>query len=405
MITSIENETGLSVLGTPDSDFIFTDDGDDFIWSHEGADFITTGGGNDLVRAGDGNDYVDAGTGKDVAFGEDGNDLLVGAGSAWLDGGAGDDRVVGVDADVGTGIAHHAWLFGGSGDDVVSAGRLTLNVLSGDAGNDWLWGGSFGDTLSGGAGNDVLLGGPGADTLFDTEGNNVFSGGPGDDTFWAGDGDDLIFSGGWAGGQDFSLLFAGDDSKVHAEHGSRDGHVYYSAYYMQAPDVIDPPWSGGDTIHAGGGNDVIYCGQGSDLIRDGAGDDFVSGGWGRNELFMGPGVDVYDLAGSQRVWVRITFGTFSDVRGGGSEKQVTLHNPDIIHYDAPDAAGAGSVDYFRGFDPNDGDRVLYNPAYGGPVVFTGVDGATWATNDHGIFAVFEGVNAAALAAAFNYIVA
>ncbi|HLC09025.1 MAG TPA: hypothetical protein VJK06_07045 [Methyloceanibacter sp.] len=95
-------------------------------------------------------------TGAD-AFGQQGNDILKGNGSAnILDGGLGNDTLI------------------------ANAGA---DFLFGDAGNDDMFGGNDIDTLHGGSGNDNLNGDAGNDFLFGEAGKDFQAGGAGQDTF------------------------------------------------------------------------------------------------------------------------------------------------------------------------------------------------------------------------------
>ncbi len=85
-----------------------------------------------------------------------------------LSGGAGSDYLYGYGgADQLNGGADGDLLFGGDGND----------LLNGDGGEDLLFGQDGDDTMNGGTGNDFLVGGDGNDTI---------SGGDGDDTIYAG---------------------------------------------------------------------------------------------------------------------------------------------------------------------------------------------------------------------------
>lgn len=55
-------------------------------------------------------------------------------------------------------------------------------TLSGGSNNDFLMGGTSGQTINGFSGNDCLYGGGGNDTIDGGTGTNVINGGPGDDT-------------------------------------------------------------------------------------------------------------------------------------------------------------------------------------------------------------------------------
>lgn len=139
-----------SIKGTKSKDVIVALGGDDTIHSYTKADVICAGpgrddvdagdngegGGSDLVMAGPGNDRVTLGPELGRAFGEGGNDLLLGS--------------KGGDA-----------LYGGRGNDVLRGGRNPLynsDSLYGGPGNDRLYGGPGPNYLYGGPGRDVEVG-------------------------------------------------------------------------------------------------------------------------------------------------------------------------------------------------------------------------------------------------------
>jgi len=129
---------------------------------------IYGGAGDDLVEAsgaehvtffgGIGNDTLTYG-GDIVAYGEDGNDYILGAG--YLDGGAGSDFLgrQGGNDDI--------TFVGGAGNDTLAA--------QGGAGNDTLNGGDGDDVVYGDRGADLLIGGQGADRLFGGQGGDRFT--------------------------------------------------------------------------------------------------------------------------------------------------------------------------------------------------------------------------------------
>ena len=92
-------------------------------------------------------------------------------------------------------------LFGGDGDDFVSGGK----------GDDVADGGAGDDAIVGGLGDDALFGGDGRDFLFGgRDGNDSLDGGAGIDTLQGGRGDDELSGG---GGRDVFLFRGafGDD--------------------------------------------------------------------------------------------------------------------------------------------------------------------------------------------------
>ena len=137
-----------------------------------------TGSGYADTLAGDaGANLLDGGAGNDSLSGGAGNDTLIGgAGADTLDGGSGSDTAsyaasaaaVAVDLAAGTGSA------GDAAGDVL----LSIEHLTGGAGNDTLRGDGWANRLDGGAGNDVLEGRGGNDTLIGGSGSDtaVYSG-------------------------------------------------------------------------------------------------------------------------------------------------------------------------------------------------------------------------------------
>jgi len=119
-------------------------------------DSIYTGLANERILGGKGADRIDIGAGRD-AFGEQGNDIIVGnAVSNFITGGLGNDTLIG----------------GGAND-----------ILRGGAGNDDLFGGDVGDSLEGNKGDDNLFGDAGGDFLRGGLGRDFLTGGTGGDFF------------------------------------------------------------------------------------------------------------------------------------------------------------------------------------------------------------------------------
>jgi Ca2+-binding RTX toxin-like protein len=180
-----------------------------------GSDVIFLSGANNaLVRAGAGNDYVMAdgnaelygGAGDDIligniAFGEEGDDMLFA--SALAVGGVGNDRITMFSLEEGEDAAQ-GLAFGGDGDDVI-IGESAISADGGD-GNDAISlraggfanGGLGNDTLTG-FGDSTLEGGDGNDDIFLLAGGSVDGGDGNDDitttqyaTVRGGTGDDIL---------------------------------------------------------------------------------------------------------------------------------------------------------------------------------------------------------------------
>ena len=181
---------------------VFAGAGDDTLTGSTGITRAHMGGGDDLVwRA------SLPTRGRFRAFGQDGDDTLIGMGSAdILDGGDGDDHL--------EGYKNFDTLRGGAGDDILigdtGSDNSSADLLRGDDGNDQLYGRAGDDTLQGGAGNDALFGGRGNDSLEGGAGDDDLAGNAGSDQLVGGAGNDDVFASDSAGGQTLSDATAED---------------------------------------------------------------------------------------------------------------------------------------------------------------------------------------------------
>jgi Ca2+-binding RTX toxin-like protein len=191
-----DDRVDLLPYATPHPTDLRTGAGDDVVHGTVHATLIAhLGSGDDLLDQGPG-----ASTGKYRAFGQDGNDTLIGTGSAdILDGGEGNDRITGK-----TGGASGDTIRGGNGDDFLEgdgeSGNGEGDLVFGDAGNDTLHGNRGNDTLEGGAGNDILDGFQGNDHLYGGDGDDDLRGHSGSDGLYGDAGNDDVFA-------DTSLLY------------------------------------------------------------------------------------------------------------------------------------------------------------------------------------------------------
>jgi Ca2+-binding RTX toxin-like protein len=108
------------------------------------------------IMGGKGADTIDIDAGFH-AFGEQGNDVIIGNGAGNT-------------------------ISGGLGDDTIHAGGNN-DVIFGDAGNDVLFGDTGHDNLRGGAGSDIIEGNDGQDSMYGGTGKDFMRGGPDDDFF------------------------------------------------------------------------------------------------------------------------------------------------------------------------------------------------------------------------------
>jgi Ca2+-binding RTX toxin-like protein len=141
--------------------------------------------GDDNLIGGAGNDYINGGSGKDFLSGGPGDDWLVaGPDPDMIDGGDGNDTVdfsastEGVTVDLRIGLKAIAGLGGYAQGDLLSGvenviGSNFADVLTGDEGDNRIYGGGGADMMSGGGGSDrfVFLPGFGNDKIegFDAE--------------------------------------------------------------------------------------------------------------------------------------------------------------------------------------------------------------------------------------------
>ena len=211
-LVTVEGATGSNfddlLVGTDASNGLVGLEGDDVIRAlgsgtlEEGSDLLLGGGGDDTLEGGDGYDFAS------YDFGCVPVDLDLGAGTATgqgadtltdIEGGFGsdcDDVLVGDDGDNAfLGREGDDTLDGAGGTDtaifLLSPGPIVANLGSGTssgpgAGSDGLqniedlWGSSLGDLLTGDDGNNRIFGLVGNDSLFGKAGDDVLDGG--DDT-------------------------------------------------------------------------------------------------------------------------------------------------------------------------------------------------------------------------------
>lgn len=127
----------------------------DIISGNAAANFLHGGGGNDLLFGKAGNDTLTGGTGADVLNGGLGFDTVSYASAA---------SGVSLDLNSGRGTRGEAY-----GDRFSS-----IEVVTGSAFNDVLFGRIYADKISCGAGDDLIWGRGGADSLIGGAGNDIF---------------------------------------------------------------------------------------------------------------------------------------------------------------------------------------------------------------------------------------
>jgi Ca2+-binding RTX toxin-like protein len=303
--------------GAVAANYLYGEDGDDSLTGGPDDDTLNGGGGADTFVGGTGSDTVsydgatadvsidnDGVSGDDGAPGEGdtigtdvenltggyGDDTIRGASSAnTLQGGPGDDIL---DGGLGADI-----LYGGSGEDAVTyAGRMQ-NItadLDGSVGDDGAQG--EGDTIAsdvedliGGYGNDVLTGNAGDNYIYGGTELHLCTGsfpnytcfGGGEDTLKGGAGDDVL-----DGGYSSDIIDGGPDNDW-VDYSSRVApvHVY-----------LDGVANDGQS----GENDDLHS---IENIKGGAGDDYLFGNIAGNEIWGNGGVDhIYGKGGDDMLY-------------------------------------------------------------------------------------------------------
>lgn len=263
-----------------------------------GSDFNDTLTGNaadNILDGGKGNDTLNGMGGDDTLVGGDGNDILDGGdGDDWLIGGAGDDIIRG-----GAGADWSSYEHATAGvivdlsktgpQDTVGAGKDTLSGI------EHLYGSQYDDVLTGDAGTNYLYGGAGDDKLYGGAGDDNLSGGTGNNLIDGGEGWDLVDYG-------FSDVGMTIDLGMTAKPATGDwlisiegavGSAYDDVITGNAAENYLAGGAGNDILRAVGGNDTLEGGDGDDILRGsfrkpgdilvgGAGDDLAI-------VFVGPG--------------------------------------------------------------------------------------------------------------------
>ena len=421
IITGVENVIGSQISDTLDGDHgnnVLTGlGGDDLLIGEGGDDTLNGGAGEDFLRGRDGNDIAYGGADNDFFSGGEGNDLM--------DGGDGIDRAsmflsLGTDIQAGATVdlAITTAQDTGHGMDTFLniehvSGTTFADTLSGNSGDNWLWGVGGGDTLDGRDGNDllevgiganILTGGNGVDTvrLFDNitpplnvtvnlnlqgaaqdtgsglmtlsgienvtgtagtdtligdAGANTLAGAAGADTLDGGEGDDL-------------LLGDGDIRMVSNQGGS--GPI--TTIENLATFFGNATYIGDDTLDGGAGNDRLVGGGGNDRLSGGSGTNIVDGGDGEDRAVYGDateavsvvlntggngfasteGDSLSDTLTSIEAVEGSSYGDF--IRGsGGAEKLYGGDGQDIVRGEAGDdiVSGGDDDDFVRGGFGND----------------------------------------------------
>ena len=361
------SQHGDTLLGSADHNLFNPGAGDDRMVGGDGYDIVgywdASGPVQIDMRTGrvtgaSGNDTLD---GFEGALGTAHADVITGdAGNNFIRGYAGDDSL-----DGGDGFDRAAYDFG-SGSVNVS---LRTNTATGSEGNDTLAnfenlrGGSFNDTLEGNDGVNDLEGGDGNDFIQGLAGDDVLEGQGGEDTLRGGQGNDTLDGGGHGSGQFDYADYRDVVGAVTVRLTGLDGTGNGSATGGDA---------GTDTLI---GIDGVLGGAGDDTIVGGATDDLFSGGLGADSIDGGGGFDIVHYRfGSASDGVQVNLKTGAVTGGDGNDQLTSIEG--AIGTDFDDVLiGNDDGNFLRGMKGNDVidggagiDRVAYDRATGAGVV-------------------------------------
>ena len=263
-VGDVTNET---LLGTPKSDTLTTEDGNDIIKGLASDDTLVSGAGNDQLDGGRGADQMAGGTGDDTYTVDNVGDVVV------ENAGEGTDTIrASISITALTANVENLTLIGtGNIDGTGSAGD---NVIKGNSGNNMLRGLGGDDILNGGAGNDLLNGGRGADHM---------AGGAGNDTYIIDSVDDRVNEDAGQGTDTIRSLVSIEALNANVENLTLLGRS-------------DLDGTGNDlhnVVRGNNGDNQLFGLGANDTLIGGLGNDTLAGGLGRDKLIGGAGQDTF----------------------------------------------------------------------------------------------------------------
>jgi trimeric autotransporter adhesin len=241
------------------------------------SNIITGNGGRNTLDGGAGADFLTGGAGDDTFIVDDEGDVLkdssgsdtVSSSVTWL---------------LASGF-EHLTLTGA--DDIDGTGNSAANIMSGNAGNNSLYG------LTG---NDILIGGDGEDGLDGGAGNDLMIGGDDDDVYLIDAAGDTVIEN-FDEGIDVIGVFVTYTLPANVEHmvlwgtgGTGTNTLHGTGNEL---DNIIVGSAGTNVIDGVGGDDKLAGGAGNDTLRGGFGDDTLVGEDGTDTLFGGADADLF----------------------------------------------------------------------------------------------------------------
>jgi Ca2+-binding RTX toxin-like protein len=182
---------------------------------------------------------------------------------------------------------------------------LSIQNVTGGAGNDALTGDSQANVLTGGAGDDTITGGMGNDTI---------DGGAGTNTLVEQGDVNFILTNSSLTLTDSNLMVLASDTLTSIEQAILTGGA--------SANTINASAFTGDAILQGlGGNDTLIGGPGHDILAGGDGDDQLSGGAGNNILIGGAGADTLTATGGNNILIG---GTGADTLTGSAGNDILI---------------------------------------------------------------------------------
>jgi Ca2+-binding RTX toxin-like protein len=275
---SVNLQTGRGYGGSAEGDTlvsienVFGSNFNDSLTGTSGANQLHGAEGNDIIKGGGGNDYLDGGSGNDII--QSGG----GFGTSTLDGGASDDTF--------KGVGYADTVIGGTGSDTVDYSSRSVGVTI-----------SLGDPLPYWAGLETphgqfisienLTGSAGQDVLVGNGGSNVLRGLAGQDNLIGGGGADIMYGG--TDNDHYYVDNAGDIVREYAGEGTFDVVWALASYTLTAGADIEQfnaDW-GTAPINLTGNelSNIINGNDGDNVINGGAGADTMNG-WKGNDTYV-----------------------------------------------------------------------------------------------------------------------
>jgi Ca2+-binding RTX toxin-like protein len=225
------------------------------------------------------------------------------------------------------------------------------DIVTGNAGSDWLYASGGADIVVGGAGNDYIDGGSGLD---------VINGDAGDDTLMGGAGADVIDGG---AGTD-TASYAGASAGVGVDLGQGIGTAGEAAGDSLASIEIVVGSNQADTLVGAASADTLIGAGGADTIQGAAGADVLTGGAGADTFVFSDVDSDVDTTATAATDTITDFETADllDFDAAGAEANYVEAGEAAANLgallSAADAALNGTVTYYFGTVGTDGYLVF-----------------------------------------------